>query len=192
MNKTARHLFRVLCALAIATVSLGTAAHEGEDHSAASAGAAGGAARPRVEASSEDFELVGVLREGELSILINRFATNEPVAGATVEVESGNVKAAAAFRRQEGDYVVTQEAFVKAVSTPGAHPMVISIVAGADADLLEGALKVPEPPHEHASLATDWRTWLAGAGAAIVLAAGAWHFLRRRARARSYASGSTA
>ena len=40
---------------------------------------------PSFEARSEAFELVGRLQGGELSILINRFATNEPVLNATVE-----------------------------------------------------------------------------------------------------------
>ncbi|NQW84682.1 MAG: hypothetical protein HQ450_12130, partial [Alcaligenaceae bacterium] len=51
----------------------------------------------RVEANSDLFELVATLTGGELSILIDRFATNEPVLQAQVEVESGALKALAKF-----------------------------------------------------------------------------------------------
>ncbi|MCE2660697.1 MAG: hypothetical protein LW854_21030, partial [Rubrivivax sp.] len=56
------------------------------------------AARPRVEASSDAFELVAELRTSELAILVDRYASNEPVLGATLTVDSGSLKAVAAFR----------------------------------------------------------------------------------------------
>ncbi|RST47669.1 hypothetical protein [Variovorax sp. MHTC-1] len=108
------------------------------DNPAAATSAA--ATAPRMEAKSEAFELVAHLRDDELSILINRFETNEPVLDAKVEVESGQVKAVAKFHSDLGDYAIDDPAFLKALKAPGAHALVITVVAGADADLLEGTL----------------------------------------------------
>jgi len=98
------------------------------------------AALPRVEATSETFELVAELRGGELVILVDRYDSNEPVLDATLEVESGALKASAAFRVEQGDYVVTDVAMLQALTTPGEHGLVFMLVAGNDSDLLDGTL----------------------------------------------------
>jgi len=97
-------------------------------------------ALPRVEAKSEAFELVAELRAGELVILIDRFESNEPVLGAKLEVESGALKAVAAFRAEPGDYVVTDAALLKTLAAPGEHGLVFTLLAGQDSDLLDGTL----------------------------------------------------
>ena len=97
---------------------------------------------PRVEAKSELFELVANLKPGELSILVDRYETNEPVLGAQLEVESGSLKAIAAFRADKGDYVVTDAALLKALAAPGEHALVFTLMAGKDSDLLDGTLLV--------------------------------------------------
>jgi hypothetical protein len=97
-------------------------------------------ALPRVEAKSETFELVAELRASELAILIDRYDSNEPVLGAQLEVESGSFKAVAAFRAEQGDYVVTDPAMLKALAAPGEHGLVFTLVAGQDSDLLDGTL----------------------------------------------------
>ena len=95
---------------------------------------------PRLEAKSEAFELVAELRASELAILIDRYESNEPVLGAKLEVESGPLKAVAAFRAEQGDYVVTDAAMLKALAVPGEHGLVFTLVAGKDSDLLDGTL----------------------------------------------------
>lgn len=95
---------------------------------------------PRVEAKSEAFELVAELRASELAIVVDRFDTNEPVLGAKLEVESGSIKAVAAFRAEQGDYAVTDAALLKALAAPGEHGLVFTLVAGNDSDLLDGTL----------------------------------------------------
>lgn len=97
-------------------------------------------ALPRVEAKSEAFELVAELRASELAIIVDRFETNEPVLGARLEVESGPLKAVAAFRAEQGDYVVTDAAMLKALAAPGEHGLVFTLLAGKEADLLDGTL----------------------------------------------------
>ncbi|CAN7657078.1 hypothetical protein LJR129_005146 [Acidovorax sp. LjRoot129] len=140
---------------------------------------------PSFEARSEAFELVGRLQGGELSILINRFATNEPVLNATVEVESGNLKAPAKIHADMGDYAVDDANMLKALAAPGDHPMVVSVLAGKESDLLDGTLTVagasPDAqghPHDDGHAHGPSRTvWLALALA--VLAAVGWIFGRK-------------
>ena len=97
-------------------------------------------ALPRMEASSEAYELVAELRTGELVIVIDRYASNEPVLGARLEVESGALKAVAVFRAEQGDYLVTDAALLQALAAPGEHALVFTLVAGTDSDLLDGKL----------------------------------------------------
>src|SRR5690349_17840062 len=84
------HIGRVLRALALTAILGGAAtqgfAHEGQDHEEAPAVAAG--ALSRGEAVSSAFELVAVANSENLEIFLDRFATNEPVKGAKIEVES--------------------------------------------------------------------------------------------------------
>lgn len=95
---------------------------------------------PRLEAKSEAFELVAELRATELTIVVDRYDTNEPVLGAKLEVESGGAKAVAAFRPEQGDYAVTDAALLKALAAPGEHGLVFTLVAGNESDLLDGTL----------------------------------------------------
>lgn len=140
---------------------------------------------PGFEAQSETFELVGRLQGGEFSILINRFATNEPVLNATVEVESGALKAPAKFHADLGDYAIDDSAMLKALATPGEHAVVVTVLAGADSDLLDGTLNVPgatldapahsdDHGHDHGPSRTIWL-----ALALVVLVAVGWFFGRK-------------
>ena len=157
----------VLAALTL-TVSPGHAspgAHgpNGEHLDESSNVAKGVGAIPRMEARSETFELVGRLAGGEFTIMINRFETGEPVLAAKVEVESGKLKASTSFHEDMGDYATNDKALLEALATPGEHPIVVTVIAGSDADLLEGTLKVttqaprslgagaPDHGHDHDS-----------------------------------------
>lgn len=149
---------------------------------------------PRLEAKSESFELVAELRASELVIVVDRYESNEPVLGAKLEVESGGLKAAAAFRADQGDYAVTDAALLKALRTPGEHGLVFTLVAGADSDLLDGTL-VAGPArataaqgdhgHSHDDHGHDHEleraAWIGGGVAALGLLGGiAWWRQRRR------------
>jgi hypothetical protein len=131
---------------------------------------------PRLEAHTDLFELVATLAGGELTLLIDRYATNEPVLGAQVEVAAGEAKAVAKFHADHGDYAVADEAFLKAISRPGEHALVITVTAGADADLLDGVLKVSEAaqPAREGGVPRAW-AWAVLVLAAFVLVLGvAW------------------
>lgn len=98
------------------------------------------AALPRLEAKSETFELVATLHAGELSVLIDRFDTNEPVLAGTLEVESGGAKARATFHADQGDFAVDDPKLLALLRTPGEHALVFTLMAGQDSDLLDGTL----------------------------------------------------
>jgi hypothetical protein len=196
----------------VALVALGSlASHAGPgahgpngEHLDAPAVAASGKASPRIEAKSELFELVGTLAGGELSLLIDRFESNEPLLKAEVEVESGGLKAKAKFHADIGDFSIDEPALLKKLSTPGEHALVITVLAGADSDLLDGVLRVTEAvsdsgqghahgaaedhEHEHGAI---WQGWALGAAVLLLGLAGlAWRF--RQARSFGNSNGGQA
>ncbi len=165
--------------------STGASAHGGEDHGdEAKAPAPTVATAPRAVAQSEDFELVAVLEDAKpdgrrLSLSLDRFATNEPIVGAKIEVEGGGQNMAAK-ETSPGVYVVPFG--VPANAAPGTKlPLTISIEAGDSADLLTATLDIPAPPDSaavHAHGRGEIVTWFAGA--ALGLAAVALLVVRRR------------
>lgn len=155
----------------------------GDDHShgpAVAPAAAATAAPLRVEATSELFELVGVLDGDKLVIHLDRYASNEPVTGAKISVEGGPLKATAAVER-DGLYTVA----AAGLAAPGTHPLVFTVQAGAANDLLTGDLVVASPPAiaAHAE-GLDWQslstTALATLAAVLVLGAGLVVWRRRK------------
>lgn len=122
---------------------------------------------PRIEVSSEAFELVGQLHKDELSILIDRFESNEPVLGAKLDIESNGLKAVAKFHADHGDYSVDDKQLLEALAKPGKHPLVFTLTTQNDSDLLEGTLDVGANTHteDHSHFPWAW----AGAGLLAVL-----------------------
>jgi len=163
-------------------------------------------ALPRVEAKSEAFELVAELRAAELVVMIDRYQSNEPVLGAKLEVESGPLKAVAAFRTEQGDYVVTDAAMLKMLAAPGEHGLVFTLVAGQDSDLLDGTLlnRKPGGPtagakdnHAHAHAGDDHghphelerAAWIGAGIAALGLMGGIVWWRQRRRRVGTLQGG---
>lgn len=150
-------------ALAGLPVLAGPGAHgPGGEHLDAPSAAAASGGTPRVEASSETFELVGHLYADELSLLIDRFETNEPLLAAQVEVESGGFKAVAKFHADHGDYAVDDERLLALLRQPGEHALVFTIVKGQESDLLDATLMnahvngARKDDHDHALEITLW------------------------------------
>lgn len=123
---------------------------------------------PSIDTFTESFELVGHLQDGELSMLIDRYETNEPVLEGKLDVEFNGMKAPARFHADHGDYAVDDEKFLKALSQPGKHALLFTLTAGEENDLLEGTLIVANrdvaPEHGRYS----WR-WIAAGAILFIL-----------------------
>lgn len=179
-----RYLSSIIAALCLSGLALaGPGAHgPNGEHLDGPAGASTGGTFPRVETFSEAFELVGQLTGGELSIMIDRYETNEPVLNGELEVEYKNLKAKAKFHADHGDYSIDDAKFLKAIAGPGKHQLLFTFVAGEESDLLEGTLEAAADDHAHA-VTQAWRYW-AGAAALLALAVTAAALIRRKKGAR--------
>lgn len=167
-----------LCAMAPAVASPGAHGPNGE-HLDGPAASTSGTAAPRIETFTEAFELVGQLSGGELSILIDRYETNEPVLNGTLEVEHKGLKAQAKFHKDMGDYAIDDPKLLAALSKPGSHALLFTLVAGDESDLLEGSLVVsPGQTQGHDRYGGWW--WAIGAAAAAAALLAAVVIVRRR------------
>ncbi|MBZ2209778.1 hypothetical protein [Massilia soli] len=169
-----------LFALSVASAALASPGAHGPngEHLDGAVATAEGGTFPRIETFTESFELVGQLSGGELSIMIDRYETNEPVLGGTLEVEYKGLKAPAKFHADLGDYAIDNPALLAALSKPGSHPLLFTLIVGDESDLLEGTLVVNEihgEEHEHLN-AWPWVTGIAIAAAILAAVV----FARRR------------
>jgi cobalt-zinc-cadmium efflux system membrane fusion protein len=115
-------------------------AHEGHAHGGEEPKPVVATAAPTLETSSSEFELVAVAQGTTLLAYLDRFATNEPVNGASVEVSAdGEAVMASPVEGEEGVYRL-QAGWL---SKPGPHELTVSITAADAADLLIGTLEIP-------------------------------------------------
>ncbi|HEX6736333.1 MAG TPA: hypothetical protein VF096_16110 [Azonexus sp.] len=170
-----------LLALSCMVATVPTAwAGAGHDHGDAPPAAAE-QALPRVTATTETFELVGRLHADELSILIDRSATNEPVLGAELTVEFNGRSVVAPFHADHGDYSLSDSQILAQLRQPGSKALVFTLIAGEDSDLLTGELDVHDA-HETAALPSRpaWHVYSFGGAAGLLAAFAVVH--RRTAR----------
>ena len=150
--------------------------HGGEDHGDGPKPVSAANIAPRAEAQTELFELVATPANGQLTIFVDRFASNAPVTGAKVEVESGSWKAVAAAGGN-GSYRVNAPQFAK----PGRYPLLFTVEAGTDTDLIETTLVVAEAAKPEAAVrlpGSGAMWWWVGGGLAAL--AGISLMLKRR------------
>lgn len=134
-----------LWAIAISAVFTGSSfGHGGHDHGDAPPPSTLQIA-PRVTAVSALFELVAVSSSGALIVYLDRFDTNEPVIGATIDVETpaGPVKA-----MPDGEAYRIDAPWA---STPGEHELLFTVTADTDIDFLTATLSIPQPSAAPAS-----------------------------------------
>lgn len=159
---------------------------DGEHLVGSAASHAQGDGGARIETSSELFELVGHLQGQELSVMIDRYNSNEPVLNAELDVEFGAITAQATFHADQGDYAFDDAALLAALAKPGQHALVFTLSAGDDSDLLEGTLNVTKQYQAHDThddhAHFPWR-WSAAAG--LILLAALGMVLRRRRAMRN-------
>jgi hypothetical protein len=144
-----------------------------------------GSGLPRLEAHSEQFEIVGRLGATGLVLYVSRYETNEAVLGAQLDVELGKLKARAAFEAEPGSYRLSDKKLVDALHQAGNHALVFTVTAGADSDLLDATLAVAAHDDHDAAEGTGsgLRRGAAVVAGAGLLAALAAVLLRRRRNA---------
>ncbi len=172
------------CALALVMV-LGLAplwaqAGEGHDHGEAPA-AASGPALPRFTATSDMFELVGVLDGQHLALYLDHAGDNSPVKEAQLELDIGGTRVPIT-RVADGEFKAT----LAAPLAEGVSPVTTTVVAGNDSDLLAGEIDVHGVAPAHAAPSNTLRssTVVAGTVGAVLLALAVGWSLRRSRAAR--------
>ena len=134
---------------------------------------------PRATAATEEFEIVISLEDKKMVVHVDRFASNEPVIQAKVEIEGARLKSVAS-ETTPGTYVLD----VAPPLPPAKHPLTISVEAGDSIDLLCATLdttaSVTTEVHTH-----GWREWVVWAlPGALLLITGIWFAVRRHKRAK--------
>lgn len=161
-----KHTLSTLCAAILIAGSLAAQAGEGHDHGEAPAAAAG-KSLPVVTAVSESFELVGRLHHDELSILIDRAATTEPVLNATLTIDVDGRSIVAPFHADHGDYSLSDPAALAKLHQVGSKPLTFTLVAANDSDLLTGELDVHDEQPGVAEHLHGWKEYALWAGAGL-------------------------
>ena len=85
------------------------------------------------------------------------------------------------FAPADGSFVVDDAGMIEAISQPGQHNLVFTLVAGDETDLLDGTLAVDDAAHVHA--AGGGRNQAIAAVLALLVTAGIATFIVRRRRA---------
>jgi membrane fusion protein, heavy metal efflux system len=154
-------------------------AHEGHDDAAPVASGLPGANVPRIEAQSDLFEVVGVVQHGVMMLFLDRFATNEPVVDAKIDIEVGSLKGSA-----QGNGDGTYSFKHATLTQPGQLPVTFTITAGRDSDLLAADLVIayPDGAAAHATADPWWKRWRWIGVGSVVLAGAvlAWWSRRKR------------
>ena len=117
----------------------------GHDHGDGGASVQASADIPRLSSVTADLELVATAEGHKLTIYLDNPATNEPIAGATIEVTADGKGKATATAKPVGPGVYEVDA--DWVDTPGVKALVFTVTTPKIADLLNGTLDIhgPEP-----------------------------------------------
>ena len=147
----ARHCL-CLCARSVRTIALAcaasvflvfapsgpTPAHEGHDH-AGDAPPKAGSASPRVVATSETYQFVGIAEGEVLVIYLDRAEDNTPVTAATIDVSLDGESFKAELQAKSATYEVTAPLLRKA----GSYEVLVTLSDGGAHDILVGTLRIP-------------------------------------------------
>lgn len=167
----------MLCLSAALGLSVPAFAGPGHDHGDGAQTAPSGQALPRFVASSETFELVGVLNGKHLTVYLDRADTNEPVKDARVDLEWAGTKLKLETHAP-GEF----EATLAQEPQPGVISVTATVMSGKDSDLLAADLDLHGNEQGSDKQHASWQRYgYGGAGLAMVLVAGlAWLQWRRR------------
>jgi hypothetical protein len=182
MNAVRAILFSTGLAMGLQPIAV--RADAGHDHGTPHASGLASPAVARVEAQSDLFEIVGVVESGTMTLFVDRFATNDPVTGATIDLEVGPVKGSAQAN-PDGTYSFKHAALAQ----PGQYPVTFTVNAGSDSDLLAGELVLADPAAARVGASDNplprrWG-WVAGALLLVAGIAIAWWSRRGRGKGAS-------
>jgi membrane fusion protein, heavy metal efflux system len=161
-----------------------TLAHEGHDHAEEQKVSTPATLAPRLEARSGPFELVAVRRAGELLIYLDRFATNEPITGAQMTVET-----------PDGPKEAPVKDGVYRLAAPWAHgslDLIFTVLDGTAIEVLSGTLKLdsaPSVPEKPSAAGGLWTSALAQGLKEHVATADTWPLLLLAFAAGALVSG---
>lgn len=125
-----------VAAVMMAGLSQPSLSHEGHDHGAPPPPVSASIA-PRFDASSEIFELIGVLRDGKLTLHLDRFVGNAPVEDAQIEIETpGGTQRAKALG---GGTYQTEATFA---TKPGSYDLIATVTLQGEIDILTATLLI--------------------------------------------------
>lgn len=163
------NLLSLLATLALATLLLVPTrplADDGHGHEhGRSPSTIAGPAQPRFAATSDLFELVGVLDGRRITLYLDRADDNSPVDTAEIELEIGADKLKA-VRHGEDAFEVE----LAAEPAAGRLPVTAMVTVGGEADLLAGELDIHADARAEETHAPVWRSWVVwGAGAVLAL-----------------------
>ncbi len=142
--------------------------HSGDEGHSHDAPAAASAQSPRVIATSETFQLVGILKGGRITLYLDRDADNSPVTDATITVTSGDTSLVAE-KQADGTYTVASDKLTR----QGENDLQFEIKAGDQFDLLGGILAVPATAHGSPVVSAGYFALLRGGSSTALLGAAA-------------------
>ncbi len=130
---------------------------------------------PTFESSSESFELTGRIQGPQMTLLLDRWASNEPVTDAKIDIEVDS-RTIVASAQADGSYTLDASSFAK----PAVYPLTITITAGNESDLLVAELKVEAPAETTLSSMTGSRIATIALVVGLLVLAGAAILKRHR------------
>ncbi|MGR6431954.1 efflux RND transporter periplasmic adaptor subunit [Rhizobium sp. PAMB 3174] len=153
-----------LAATLVSFIASPAVAHEGHDHGAPPPPVSASIA-PRADAATADLELVAVARGEQLWIYLDSFRENQPIDGASIEIDgpAGTFTAEAV-----GDGVYMAQA--PFLAQPGTFDLAMTVMADDVFDVLTASLVMPEtgsaaPPKNHPSTSLVSAAWAQDIGA---------------------------
>ena len=91
---------------------------------------------PKFESFTESFEILGELLESQLVIYLHDYKSNVPVAGASIELESGELSSSAKYSDMLKAYILTEQKMLELLNTEREHEIVITVMTEDNGDLL--------------------------------------------------------
>jgi len=190
-----RHSLGLAVCLALLGVSSPSSAHEGEAHGAPPANQSAAPAIHVLTATSQSFELViknkPLLpgKPGRLDVYLNEFETNEPVAGASIQIRMNGQDDSHALWSGEAAPTASPGIYTAQVTPAdtGSATVIVAVRAGVRQDEFALAGLEIGVGAQTRMLATEhpsrvWM-WIGGGGLALVGAFGLWRLRRRRMHA---------